>query len=192
MRMLAYILPLLGLLIAVSLLVPRDTVTQTTEYNAGSGSEQTSNVVEGTSVLYLKDVNIPTKAGAQHTTQIRITPGKDDAITAVALDLRFDPALTVIDSIDASNSPFSILLLAPTVDSNTGHAELAVGIPAQQSPKPITTDTLIANVTYTARKAVAGAPITFTKNSVAAAAGKSGNVVSERIPEASDAENVRK
>lgn len=141
----------------------------------------------GTSVLYIRPDAVTFTSldvGARSTAQVRITPGADDAITAVSLELVYDSELVTLHEINTSESPLSVVLLAPTINNKISRAQLAIGVPVQQPPLTVHNDALVATITYTARSTLQEAPFALADTSVAAAIGKRGNVVNERVPAA--------
>ena len=146
--------------------------------------DQPAMYFEDGSTLYIDFGGAWPNETTEGVAQVRIAPVAGDKITAVSLEMVFDPAHIRVDEIDLADSPLRVVLQSPSIDTINGVVRLATGIPAQQPPMPVVDDALVAIINYTVLELSATEPLMLTNASVAAAVGKQGNVVRTRVPAA--------
>lgn len=95
----------------------------------------------------------------------RVNPGTND-VTAVELDVTFNPVVLRLDSITRSNA-FDTTLAAATINNNNGTGSMDVG----SLSGAITTTSDVATFSFTTLSAATNSPVSFAISSNAAAEG---------------------
>lgn len=96
----------------------------------------------GTGSIYLTPASSSATQDDNITFGLRINPGT--AVTVVQATINFNPAQLEYVSIDASSSPFTV-----QVQQDTGASSITI-VRAILNPSGVSSDSLIANITFTA------------------------------------------
>jgi hypothetical protein len=109
------------------------------------------------SSLYISPNTTSIQAGSNFTVAVRLTPISN--VDGVVATITYNPAVLQFVSVDAANSGFPVSLVAT---GGNGKVDIERGALA---PASVSTDSLVANVTFTALTATSSAPLTLTGNS---------------------------
>jgi hypothetical protein len=130
------------------------------------------------SVISLMPQSVATSQGQDFSLEAKITPNSNQ-ITAVEVHINYDATKFQISSI-AGGSAFPSVLQAGQFDNSAGTASIIVGVAPSNPPAPVTTETTVATFNFNAIGQSGTSNVTFTTNTVAAAIGESGNVITTR------------
>jgi hypothetical protein len=108
------------------------------------------------SSLYISPSSTTIQAGSNFTVAVRLTPVSN--VDGVLATITYNPSTLQFVSIDTSSSAFPASLVAT---GGNGKVDIQRGIFA---PNTVTTDSLVANVTFTALTATTSTPLTLTGN----------------------------
>lgn len=125
-----------------------------------------------------------TVGGNQSFTLDAMLDPRTNQVNAVSLRVTFDAAKFQLDSISTTGSPYTVTLLAASINNTAGTGAIDVGV--APGTAPVTTFSKVATFTFhSLASAVSASSIAFTTSSMAAAAGEgSMDVITQRNPAA--------
>jgi hypothetical protein len=110
----------------------------------------------------------------------KINPGTNQ-ITAVELHVTYDVSKFQVNSITQS-SAFSMPLQAAVYDNNNGTASIMVGVPLNNPPTPVKTDSSVATFSFRAIGDGGTSAISFASSTQASALNETVDVITTRNP----------
>jgi hypothetical protein len=109
------------------------------------------------SSLYISPASTSIQSGSNFTVAVRLTPVSN--VDGIVATITYNPNVLQFVSVDTANSGFPVSLVAT---GGNGKVDIERGALA---PATVSTDTLVANVTFTALSATSSTPLTLTGNS---------------------------
>ena len=119
--------------------------------------------------LFFDQSEISASVGQTIDLVAKINPGTNE-VSAVELDITFDPTILRLDSVTRSSS-FNTILSGPTINNTAGTGSFDVGL-ITEPPTYITETSDIATFSFTTLAAATNSPISFATTSNAAAQGE--------------------
>lgn len=120
------------------------------------------------STLYLDPATHSTTINQDFTINAMVNPGGNQ-LTAVVLDITFDPAVLRLDGISMAGSAFSLPLQAASINNANGTASITVGVPMASPIVPVTAVSNVATLSFHSLAEASSSSVTITNSSLASA-----------------------
>lgn len=130
----------------------------------------------GSVSLYFDPQSPTVSINSDFILKVKINPASEK-VTGIELRLGFDKDKVKIDKIE-STPTFSSVFIAPLIDNNQGKATVVVGIGVKPpSPVPVVSIADVVIIKAKTKNVTGNAVVKVTQDSIAAAIGKSSNVI---------------
>lgn len=130
----------------------------------------------GSVSLYFDPQSPTVSINSDFTLKVKINPASEK-VTGIELRLGFDKDKVKIDKIE-STPTFSSVFIAPLIDNNQGKATVVVGIGVEPPPPvPVVSIADVVIIKAKTKNVTGNAVVKVTQDSIAAAIGKSSNVI---------------